>query len=1027
MDLVRQDAKTRVILACRPQGKELILGLLLRIGIDPSTLEPMAIPAFKKSAAAELAKEVLGPALDQHLDEFIQLTDKNPFLITTAGALLREGRLQWGTWRTQPEFRQRVFQEFEEENLNLAAVPPTERPHARLLLRMLAVLSPVPLTPELIEKAGRLIPGGPTLEPLFNFLRLAELVVGPDQRLRVAPDLFADFLVYEACFEPSKKVPVWVKKLLGEFREHGVVLIRNISEASWIAELNGVNDGSILAPLTDWQREEFLKQSFFGRQMILDKWKAFSHYLPEQTLELAKLAIREKKAPPDPSPVANSSDLNSYERLLVYVPALLRPVAKYHLKFSHEALDILWALGRDISPPQHNNQNHPWTVAAEVFKYADRKPKAYYESALDWFELLLKRPDTRKEFLKPNSVLSLFLGPCFARTFDASYSEGRQIHIIEKHVSAERSEELRLRARKILEELIDAGPAILALDALTAVEVAIRRAGTPSDRGILNPDRYRKEWRPDRLKALALYQKVLRLYPGVEVRYTIRRELRRLVIYEEDSVFARKVRKVLDSIADDLALRTAIALTSDFSSEFEYVAKQKDDPKRFDRMRDEWAEIVSGTAREIAKSYPTAGKLHGFMLSILEELLGAGHGQNINLYQLFASLGFLNRRLASALAEKILTAKANPYLLHQWTALIDNTKVSDRTKFKLFQRAVRANVEGAGVAVIRHVSTGTRGTKLLDQSSRDLLFQIAQKATPAEAATLMRVVTDASEINLPWCFQLLKILTRKQLEPGLLGVCLSALAPFTSRKTNPPKALVRHVFERFVPVPDLGFFEHGHEWAALGQLYPMEIYELLRERIRYAGKADDNYTAIPHDLDGHVTLPGMATQKGIGKIVGELWAKATNPKREDAWSWTKLFHAVALTDERFWKVRLIKALNAAQSVEDLARFRQLISFEGSLIIFGFPKITELFLKKANELGGKKGMEEIRTELWAGAGPRARGFTNGKLDEEYDYLEAAAAKAAEENAANPLLGPFYNWIVKQEQTDKVNNIMRAQEE
>ena len=359
LDQVRQDPKARIVLACRPQGRESIVSRLIEVGIPPTMLEPMSIPGLKKSAAIELAKGILGPALDQHLDEFVKLTEKNPFLITTAGALLREKRLLWGSWKSHEEFRRRVFEEFETENLNLSSVPEAERGHARALLRLLAVLSPVARTSELIERAEKLVKGVQSIEPLLNFLKVAELVVGPDQALRVSPDLFADFLVYEACFEPNKKMPVWIKQVLTEFRDHGAVLIRNISEASWIAELNGVNDETILTLLTDWQQEQFLKQSFLGRQSILTNWTTFSQYLPKQTLDLVRLAIREKVAPKDASAYANTSDLNSYARLLKYIPALLRPVAKYHLKYSHQALDILWMLGCSDPKPQHNNQNHP--------------------------------------------------------------------------------------------------------------------------------------------------------------------------------------------------------------------------------------------------------------------------------------------------------------------------------------------------------------------------------------------------------------------------------------------------------------------------------------------------------------------------------------------------------------------------------------------------------------------------------------------------------------------------------------------
>lgn len=53
-----------------------------------------------------------------------------------------------------------------------------------------------------------------------------------------------------------------------------------------------------------------------------------------------------------------------------------------------------------------------------------------------------------------------------------------------------------------------------------------------------------------------------------------------------------------------------------------------------------------------------------------------------------------------------------------------------------------------------------------------------------------------------------------------------------------------------------------------------------------------------------------------------------------------------------------------------------------------------------------------------------GYTNGVLDEELDYVEAAAVKAAESHAEHPILGPFYRWIVEVEQKDRMNHQMQA---
>jgi hypothetical protein len=252
LGMVQRDEKTKLILASRPQGQEAIISRLYEVGIGAASTYPMALPPFKKNEARLLAKAILGDNFQQHLEPFIKLTEGNPFLVATAGNLLRENLLKWGAWGQDKDFRRHVFQIFETENLKFANIPDAERLHASRLLRLLAILSPVEIDADFLERAGKLIPGVVSMERLIQFLKLVELVVGPEAGLRVSPDLFADFLVYETCFAPENREPVWTAQVLDLFEDHTATLIRNFSEASWIAHLNGVDGEAVLGHVLVW-------------------------------------------------------------------------------------------------------------------------------------------------------------------------------------------------------------------------------------------------------------------------------------------------------------------------------------------------------------------------------------------------------------------------------------------------------------------------------------------------------------------------------------------------------------------------------------------------------------------------------------------------------------------------------------------------------------------------------------------------------------------------------------------------------
>jgi hypothetical protein len=1024
LDQIRLDPTAKLVLLSRPQGRDSIGYKLIDTGFEETTVASMMLPSLKGPAARRLAAVVLGDAFKNRLSEFLKLTENNPFLITTAGSLLLNRRLIWGSWNNHAGFRRRVFEEFETENL--ATIPDAERPQARQLLRLLAMLSPVAHTTEFVERAESVLPPGISIERLINFLRLVELVVGSEQGLRVSPDLYADFLVYETCFDPKNREKVWTERVLNKFVDHGAVLIRNISEASWIAQLNGVSDDKVLEPLMAWQRDRFQEQSFVERSATLRYWTSFSQYLPKQSLEMAELAIQEKQAPPDPSLGTRVGTIDCYPYLLTSLPALLRPVAKYHLDYSHQALDILWQLGCAEKRPEHNNQNHPWTVIAEVFKYEASKPVAYNLSALDWLAKLINTPEGAKELEQPTPVLRLFLGPCFSRVVDGSYVDGRTIHFVEQHVRLGRTQVVRDRAMEILDSIIERGPALAVLDALSALEVAIQRIGLAFQRRLEDSDRYVIAWRPERLKALKRYEVVIQKYPDVVLRYEIRRTLKRDVIYEEDAEFAAECRRILDLIPDDLRLRTAVALTPDFAYEFEEDFQDKANPERFGKSRERWFEEVQKVADALATAYPTAAELYPFLNSIVSELTAGGFPLNQHL--LLTALGVKHWRLGCDLAHEILASRVQTTLLQNWPALIDNVDVPASEKLKLFEKAVKEKVEGARVAVIRHLSGEAQQKQPLDAKSQELLFEIAESADAKEAIYLYQLIEHSSEENLQWAFRLLEMLTRQPVEQSLLGACLAALTPFQRRSTLAPRSLVQHVFKQLITVPDLGFYQHGHNWEEMKKLYAPEVYALLCQRVEHA-KEEDNweYTPIPHALEGRLRLPELTKTAEIGAIVDDLWKRSKGPASIEIWMWIKLFQGVVMEDERFWYDRFVSEVAAATTEDELERLVQLISFEGSLVVFSYPKITEAILGKAQAIGGDEFFSKTRWQLHGGSGPTVRGFTNGELDKEYDYLEAAALKAAEKHADSQILGPFYRWMVETEQKDRLFHKLRADED
>ena len=298
-----------------------------------------------------LAEEALGPEHRRLADGLVNLTRDSPFMTVMAGEFVRRGLIQWGAWANEAEFRREVFRRFEEENLRLLLE--SERTLAERILRLVAMLAPVPSTPDFFAAAASVLETGPiNIEHVFRSLEQAELLVGRRDAMRVAPDLFGDFLVFAVCFDQAMNNLSFVRAVRDAFGQQSPTLLQNLAEAAWVAEASGVGDEELLTPLIEAEREAFHAESFYQRAERLARWQNFGVYLPRQTLALAELALDLKTAPPDATlakwrALAGSQQLDTHNNVLGKISPLVAPIATYHDEHRDAALDLLWRLAAE--------------------------------------------------------------------------------------------------------------------------------------------------------------------------------------------------------------------------------------------------------------------------------------------------------------------------------------------------------------------------------------------------------------------------------------------------------------------------------------------------------------------------------------------------------------------------------------------------------------------------------------------------------------------------------------------------------
>jgi len=1018
--LVTEDAKKRrskIVFATRPQGVEALFHKLYETGLWDKCAPQIALGQLKKSQTKALAAEALGASLADYADELAGITADSPFLTVIAGGLLRLDRLKWGKWASDEDFRRHVFREF--EYLNLDSIPESDRKVSKGLLRLLALLAPVPIGQKLAEAGAKCLGCSVfEFESLLARLRQSELVAGHDDGLRIVPDLFADFLVYDACYEPKQKMPGFVGQVLKEFIDCSPALLRNLSEATWIARANQISDDDLLQPLVKQEYQRFESSDFYTRHTILQHWSNFSVYLPRESLDLARLAVGLKTASADlgdvqgPIRIPELIDIYGCDQLAT----LLKSIAKYHPdKYGHEALGFLWALG--LARNWERNEHHPWAAIAEVIKFEPQKPIQITLDALDWLKTQLQSPSALKTFETKTAVLSLLLGPCFSRVVEWSWWEGRTCHFCKQAVSFENTQPIRDRAFAILEWIIGNGSWVAALDVLSALAGAIQRILLPEFQKEEEIPKLTETWRPERLKALALYEKIVAKHRHIAVRYEIRQTLKRDLAYEEDTAFAKEARLVLAGIPNDLALQTAVALMSNGIYEFEEEMKVPRTPEEHKKFEALWSERVRRTAAALALNFPTAQELYEFLRQITGDLAQAAyHPVPITL---FTGLGEAAPDLALSLAKEIISAGVETPLSHAWPALFDKNSAAGETKqIELYHTAAKTAAPSVSSAVIRALAWKARQIHPLSDAEKKLLLEIAEMATQEATLELLGMVAWCSDANMALAIQILKKLPIGRFGHQMLEHVLEALAPYQECKTPIPPAVVRLVLMQLVDVPDLEMRE-ARQWEVLIEQHPRLVFDLLLARMERATAKDsaESFRPVPFCFWGRLSLPGLAKEPDYPEICRQIWEHALSLDDPQQHYWMRLFQAVVLDNTSFWLARMLQEIETTPSVDILERLAELFKFDGSLVIFRIPDLARAFLDRARHLGGKDGHEKMQVSLYHGCGPQGRAYTNGTLNQNLDYVEAEAVKAAEAHAKDEILGPFYRWIVEVEQNSR----------
>ncbi len=1031
LGIVSQDKKAKIIFSTRPQAVEAIQAKLIEIGmgIQYTTIQ---LPSLKKADIKLIAQEALGENLSGYANELIKISDNNPFLTVIAGDLLRQEKIRWGNWQNNNELRQYIFKAFEEENLK--DIPDSDKKISRGILRLIALLAPASLDkPQFIDKVSQCIGYSSfDIEQQLKRLRMIELVIDSKDGVRIAPDLFADFLVYETCFKQNKKLPQFVKKIIDNFADYGSIMLRNLAESAWIARLNNISSDDLLKPLIEQEWKHFENCSFYRRAEKLKHWSSFSIFLPDETLILANKAIKKTEAP---KPVEEklwreNSTIFTHEYVIEQIPKLLNPIAKYNAKCRHETLNLLWQVGlnQKLHSLEHND-SHAWSVIAEVIKYEPKKSAETTLSALSWLETKVKTTDTL-DILKSNApILRILLRSCFDRFVEFTQWEGSRVCWWEQPVNISNTQAIRDQTIKIINYVITKGSWPAVFHALSIIDYAVRGV-PPSEAKRLNDNKTQRTWEKERAKALSLLNNVISLHNHVTIRYEVRRILIRNITYGENKVFANACSRLLSNIHEDIILRVTDILLSDKYLVVDKKLQSLEPKEKFNKLDELWESKAQSVANDLILTYSNANQIFQFLNCLCAELKSVG--LNPSFYWLFKYLVKASPKIAVNLAEFIPVTTCNSPFIHSWPLLLeDNEKVSIRKKSLLYENAIKCKQADLSISVVSHISRKIFNGYIPTAKEKSIIQSTTNQANYDQTVTLLQLIERSDKKLHLWNDKLLESLTfEKNLssdnKQNIFKKIIDTLDPNLTRNKKPFKpSIITKLLNQFIQMDKIEVYENNSQFTEFCKNYPKEIYLWVIKRINFSqtNKSPQNYKPVPILLERRFDLGRLKEDKDYLSICKILWEKVMRSNKKVKDFWIELFQAVTIENTSFWLPRLLKAVESSKTHEKLKWLTKLIKFERSLIIFQYPELTRLFLIQSEKLGYENLMDEMQWELYFSCNPNSHTNTKSILNEKNSFLELTAIKATEKYHSDILLNPFYRWIADIEETERVSLKMR----
>ncbi len=1013
---IASDKDAQLIMTVRPQGVEAVRQALHQFGIGAEEIEPLAVvKSLSQSDMIRLAKSVLGrnPRIEPRV--LAGWSDRSPLICVVGGNLIRNQSLDPQDIPNSQIFHVEVFDRFEHQNLeSLARDNPEHREFLKRLLRTLAILAPFPAKRESEDILSKFLSiRGSRLETALAELEIAELITKTEKGWRVGPDLFADHLVFRSCFT-GDHTSVFLEEIVEAFgKTHFATMLRNLSEAEWRARAE--NQEMVDLTTTLWNNFEstFRKSSFWDRREMLAVWSTFSVFVPEKSLELATLAMILDEAPEDETAELLSLSISTHRDVVELIPAMLKPIGIYHLDLQFQVFDFLGRLGRNWSPQieyqPREDDSHPWSAIGKAASFAIDQPMDSVSGVVLWLKSRLTEDWMTELIDRRCGFLSVVLSSIFKRTIERTYREGRSFIFQTIPLSVASTAPMRDAAFQLIERDLIPRSEIVTLNVIPILNETAAFYGVGPD-----TKANREEWKPVRLHAINLFARCVECWDTVFVKFSVLQSLSSRASFEKDGEIVAAVKKVLAAIPRDLAFQVAL-VTLGNGEEFQFE-DNLDDEQDYEKSWENWKNLSPKVGIALREMYPDESGLFTFLNTFENDARQRGFVPNWG--HLLDAIIENENEIGLVWIDRVLKGSDSFLDSHIGLLIQCISDTDDAQQDHLFASALQSSKIDVRASVLRFLSwqkeeVGKETAKLF----RKLLSSSDRSAREPALNTLCEAISSGA----PWALGFLPVVPVQDLADSeflklidtltkairyeRMEVSLAQLSPLLT-KLETINQLYSEPFPEFLSI--------------LSKLSPITVFDLICKRIERFEKMDQeeeagSFNPVVKELEPW-RIWGLEKENDFPKMAELLITQIrTTANLRVSQYWGNLFQAAVLMNESNLGIDALRNwLVECSDPKELLEIAKLFNIRGTGLVFVYSEFTKEILEKtAREFSAKE--KSIRSALLPD--PGMRGYSNGELDSEHAWVRDEALKAVAAHSNDPVLGPFFGFVVDRERKDQ----------